>query len=155
MQSAPNLLTFSSTNGDFRFIGGFHKEKLTDDDLKYCLGGGLPVSAIILFVGYGSRSINVLHANNRLILNNGFHRVYALKRKGVTKIPAVVQKIGNPDLEFPQAILGLTKDYLLQHPRPVLVKDFFINDLTTVLKKKSTIMSVRVQWGYDQMPMAV
>lgn len=153
-QNAENLLTFSSPSVDFRFLGGFTK-KLTPDDISYCLGGGLPVEAVILFVGYGSGSINVLRANNRLILNNGFHRVYTLRKMGIKKIPVVVQNIGNPDLEMAHAILGLSKDYLLKHPRPVLVKDFFTEELTTVLRMKNTIRSVRVQWGIDQGDMAI
>lgn len=31
----------------------------------------------------------------RLVLNNGFHRVYALRRQGVTHIPVVIQRDGN------------------------------------------------------------
>lgn len=153
-QNAENLITFSSPSVDFRFLGGFAK-KLTPDDISYCLGGGLPVEAIILFVGYGSGSINVLRANNRLILNNGFHRVYTLRKMGIKKIPVVVQNIGNPDLEMAPAILGLSKEYLLKHPRPVLVKDFFEDKLTTILKMKNTVRSVRVQWGIDQGDMAI
>jgi len=153
-QNAENLMTFSSPSVDFRFLGGFTK-KLTPDDIQYCLGGGLPIEAIILFVGYGAGSVNVLRANNRLILNNGFHRVYTLRKLGIKKIPVVVQNIGNPDLEMAPAILGLTKDYLLRHPRPVLVKDFFIDELTTVLRMKNTVRSVRLQWGVDQTDMAI
>jgi len=155
LQQAQNLCTFSSPSIDFRFLGGFLKENLTDEDLKYCLDGGNPVCAMILFVGYGGGSINVLQANNRLILNNGFHRVYALRKKGINKIPVVVQKIGNPELEFPQNILGLSRAYLLNHKRPVLVKDFFEEGMTTTLRLKHAVRSVQVQWGTNQLNMAV
>jgi hypothetical protein len=70
-----------------------------------------------------------------------------LRKLGITKIPVVVQKIGNPDLEMQPQILGLTKEYLLKHERPVLVKDFFVDDLTTVLRLKNTIRTVQIQWG--------
>lgn len=153
-QLAENMYNFSSPSVDFRFLGGFPKT-LTDDDLKYCLLGGLPVGAMILFYGYGTGSINVLHANNRFILNNGFHRVYALRKQGITKIPVVVQHIGNPDLEMMPQILGLTKEYLLNHPRPVLVKDFFKDELTTILRLKNTVRSVRISWGFEQTDMAI
>ncbi len=153
-QLAESIYTFSSPSRDFRFVGGFPK-KLTEDDLKYALGGGVPVTALILFVGYGAGSINVLRANNRLILNNGFHRVYALRKQGITRIPVVVQNIGNPDLEMPPTILGLTKEYLLKHTRPVLVKDFFVDELTTTLRMKNTVRSVRIQWVFEQTDMAV
>ena len=153
-QLASNLVTYSSPSKDFRFVGGFPKQ-LTTDDLKYALSGGVPVGAIILFVGYGAGSVNVLEANNRLILNNGFHRVYALRKSGVTKIPVVLQHFRNPDLEMPADILGLSRDYLLKHQRPVLVKDFFVDELTTVLRLKKTVRSVRVQWGFEQADMAI
>lgn len=153
-QLADSVYTFSSPSRDFRFLGGFAKN-LSADDLKYALGGGLPVGALILFFGYGAGSINVLSANNRLILNNGFHRVFALRKQGITRIPVVVQNIGNADLEMPPAILGLSKEYLLKHTRPVLVKDFFTDELTTVLRMKNTVRSVRIQWGFEQTDMAV
>jgi len=155
LQQSPNMISFSSPSVDLRFLGGHLKDKITEDDLKYTPVGGLPVAVISLFVGYGGGSINVLYANNRLVLNNGFHRVYALRKKGITKIPVVIQKIGNADLEFPPAILGLTRDYLLKHTRPVLVKDFFVDELTTIFRKKNTVRSVRVQFGFEQTDMAV
>lgn len=155
LQQTPNLVSFSSSSNDFRFLGGFVKENLTKDDMAYCLGGGQPVAAILLFIGYGVGSINILHANNRLILNNGFHRVYALKKKGITRIPAVVQEIGNPELEFPDNILGLNRSYLLSHPRPVLVKDFFEEEMTTIFKLKHVVRTVQMQWGTNQFNMAV
>lgn len=150
LQVSETAFSFSSPSADFRFLGGFLKDSLKEDDLKHCLSGGLPVGAMILFIGYGAGSINVIHANNRIILNNGFHRVYALRKKGIKKIPAVVQNVGNVALEMPPAILGLSTDYLLKHPRPVLVKDFFEQQLTTILRLKNTIRSVRVQWVFDQ-----
>ena len=61
----------------------------------------------------------------------------------------------NPDLEMPADILGLSRDYLLKHQRPVLVKDFFVDELTTVLRLKKTVRSVRVQWGFEQADMAI
>jgi len=155
-QLAGNVFSLSSPSVDFRFLGGFHKKSLTEDDLEYCLDGGMPIGAMILFYGYGAGSLNVLKANNRLILNNGFHRVYALKKKGITKIPVVVQNIGNPDIEMAPTIQNLPKDYLLKHPRrPVLVKDFFVDELTTVLRLKTTLRTIRLQWVPDQTDMPV
>ena len=87
--------------------------------------------------------------------HHGFHRVYTLRKKGITKIPVVVQNIGNPNLDMPPSILGLDRSYLLGHPRPVLVKDFFNSKLTTVLKLKKTVTTVKVQWGVEKSGMAV
>ena len=148
-QKAQNSWIFSSPSVDFRFLGGYLKDHLTEDDLKFTSVGGLPTQAITLFVGYGAGSINVLRVNNRLILNNGFHRVFALRKKGILKIPVVIQNIGNPELEFPPKILNLTKNYLLTHPRPVLVKDFFNPNLTKIFKRKEMIRTVRIDLGVD------
>lgn len=135
---------FSSPSPDFRFLGGHLKSQLTEDDIQLTQVSGFPVKAITLFVGYGSSSINVIHANNRLILNNGFHRVYALRRRGITKIPVVIQEVTNPAIEFPQQMLGLSSAYLLNDPRPILVKDFFTDGLTREFRRKKMITTVQV-----------
>lgn len=143
-QINPLTWIFSSPSPDFRFLGGYLKEQITEDDLHYTQVSGFPVKTITLFVGYGGSSVNVMHANNRLVLNNGFHRVYALRRKGITRIPVVIQKIANPQLEFPREKLGLTREYLLGDPRPILVKDFFVDGLTKEFKRKKMITTVQV-----------
>jgi hypothetical protein len=47
LQLAPNVYAYWSKSTDFRFHGGFLK-KLTDENIKYCLQDGDPVSAMIL-----------------------------------------------------------------------------------------------------------
>lgn len=135
---------FSSPSPDFRFLGGHLKEQLTQEDIQLTQVGGFPVRAITLFVGYGSSSVNVIHANNRLVLSNGFHRVYALRRRGITRIPVVIQEVTNTATEFPQQMLGLPSQYLLNEPRPILVKDFFTDGLTREFNRKKMITTVQV-----------
>lgn len=150
-----NSYTFSSPSMDFRFLGGYLKEKVTEDDVKYSAVGGFPIGALILLFGYGAGTINILSAKGRLFLNNGFHRVIALRKKGVKKIPVVVQNIGNPDIEMPPQIHGLPKNYLLNHQRPILVKDFLDDDLTTTLQMKKTLRTLKIQWDVEQHDMAI
>ena len=104
----------------------------------------------MLFVGYGTGSMNAYSANGRMILLNGFHRAYALRRKGIKKIPLLVKKIGNTDLEFPDEIKKLKKDYLLKHPRPILMKDFFNDDIVRVFKMKKATTVLNVNWDSDK-----
>lgn len=141
---------FSSPSVDFRFLGGFLKEKITEDDLKLTNVGAQPVRAITVFLGYGSGSINAYQIGNRLVLNNGFHRVYTLYKKGIRKIPMVIQKIGNPAIEFPPQILGLSADYLLRFARPIVVKDFFNENLTKIFKRKKTIRMLNLGLTINQ-----
>ncbi|AFS82569.1 ParB N-terminal domain-containing protein [Candidatus Nitrosopumilus sediminis] len=143
-QTSQSSWIFSSPSPDFRYLGGHLKDQISEDDIGMTQVGGFPVKAITLFVGYGTSPINVYHANGRLILNNGFHRVYALRRRGITRIPVVVQQVSNPELEFPQQLLGLTRNYLLNNPRPILVKDFFTDGLTKTFQRKKMITTVQV-----------
>ena len=132
LEVAPDIHVFSSTNSDIRFLGAFVKE-LTVEDLGYAERGGLPAAAIIAFV-----------------VNNGFHRVYALRSLGVTEIPVVVQSVRNVQLEFPPAVAGLPKDYLLNVSRPVLIKDFFEPNFTITLNVRERIKMVTLSINKNQ-----
>ncbi len=149
LQLAANVMGFSSPSSDFRFIGGYPKQ-LSDEDIKTALGGGLPSSAILLLVGYGSPTCNVFSIGRRIIVNNGFHRMYALGALGIEYAPVVVQKVTNHELEVPDAIAGLPKDYLINNPRPVLMKDFFDSKLVRVIHKKPRMRNVQLVWNVQQ-----
>jgi hypothetical protein len=148
MQTAPNQITFTSPSLDLRFIGGVPKP-ITEDDIRVDHFGGQPARVITLLVGFGAAPINVWQAAGRLILNNGFHRTFALRSAGVRRMPVVVQRAANPDIEFPDQILGLSRAYLLQNPRPVLVKDFFDDALSIELRLKPRVKTVKVAWGNE------
>jgi hypothetical protein len=124
------------------------------DDLNAALTGGLPAAAIISFVGYGAASVNVIAAEGRVVLNNGFHRVYALRSMGVTHIPVVVQFSQNPALDFPPHVAGLPKEYLLGAGRPVLMKDFFESDfaITLRIRDRLKVITVGVNLGQHDVP---
>jgi hypothetical protein len=146
---AQNVYSFTSENTDFRFLGGFRKP-LTEEDIKASTAGGYPLAAIVLLVGLGASSMNVLAFRNRHVLNNGFHRAYALRSVGVTHIPVVVQRVSNPQLEFPPVIADLPREYLLGAERPALMKDFSSPYLTRKLKVKAQNKIVQVQWNASQ-----
>jgi len=141
---------FSTPSHDFRFLGGFLKKEITKEDVDSTKVGGFPTHAIVLFVGYGVGCMNAISVNGRVILNNGFHRAYALRKKGITKVPLLLKKIGNADLDFPNDVHGLKKDYLLKHSRPILVKDFFNDDLVRVFKRKKNTTLVNIKWNSDK-----
>lgn len=149
LEVAPNSHVFSSPNSDIRFLGAFVKH-LTKEDLEYAVTGGLPAAAVIAFIGYGGAPINVLQVGNRIFLNNGFHRVFALRSLGVEMIPVVIQPIRNVQLEFPPQVGGLPKEYLLNAPRPVLMKDFNVSEFCILLKVKERIKMVGIGIGLSQ-----
>jgi hypothetical protein len=153
LEIGPNVHVFSSPNSDIRFLGSFLKQ-LDTEDLGAAVSGGLPAAAVISFVGYGAASVNVIAGGNRVVLNNGFHRVYALRSLGVTHVPAVVQSSQNPALDFPPHVAGLPKEYLLGAPRPVLMKDFFQPEFAITLKIRSRlkVVTVGVNLGQHDVP---
>ena len=59
----------------------------------------MPANAIIVFVGYGSPQISVYRFGQRVVLGNGFHRVYR-GPKGVCEV--------GPDCGTPRSV-RLTK----------------------------------------------
>jgi len=148
LQTAQNQMLFTSRSLDLRFLGGFPKP-LTEDDVKVAHGGGQPVEVIALLIGYGASPINVFHAAGRFVLWNGFHRVVAMRSEGITHIPIVVQHVAQPEIEFPDQLLGLSRAYLLQDPRPVLVKDFFDPTLTVELRLKPRRKTVKITWAFE------
>lgn len=148
-----SMHVFSSPSFDLRFLGAFVKE-LTPEDLSFAEWGGIPAAAIISFVGYGASPVNVFYAGTRAVLNNGFHRVYALRSRGVEKIPVVVQLAHNVPMEFPPQVAGLPREYLLGYQRPVLMKDFFEADLSVVMnvQRRMRVVQIHVSAGAHDVP---
>jgi len=143
IEVAASTHVFSSPSSDLRFLGSF-KKPLTAEDLSYALQGGVPAAAIIFFVGYGASPVNAYHFGSRVVLQNGFHRVYALRSMGVAEIPVVVHTVRNPTLELPPVIVQLPREYLLNAPRPVLLRDFFNDDFTLTLRVRERIRVVGI-----------
>jgi len=149
LEVANNTHMFSSPNTDLRFLGAFFK-KLRPEDLQFAELGGIPAAAIITFIGYGGAPVNVFRWENRLVLNNGFHRLFALRSLGVTSVPVVVQHVQNIQLEFPSIVGGLPREYLLGVARPVLMKDFFEDGFCVTLNAKRRVRGISVQAAVGQ-----
>lgn len=149
----PQTHSFSSRNSDVRFLGSFIHE-VANADLANAEVGGVPTAAIIAFVGYGAPMVNALQVGPRIILNNGFHRVVALRRLGVERIPIVVQQVTNPHLEVPPALGGLPKEYFINDPRPPVVKDFFTTSFTLDLnvRERVKLVNLAIQIGDQEVP---
>jgi hypothetical protein len=147
-RTAHNAFTFSSENPSLRFLDACEHPYAPDLKAGYH-PGGQPVHAVTMLVGYGISTINVFRVGKRIILNNGFHRLYALRSLGVGSAPAVVQHITHPELELPQVIADLPRDYLISAPRPALMKDFFNPVLNCEIHQRNFIKALQVGWGIE------
>lgn len=143
LEEQPNVHMFSSPSADLRFLNSAARDT-APEDLTLAESGGLPRSTVLSFVGYGCASINAYRVGRRLLLNNGFHRVYALRSRGVRRIPVVVQEINDPHRELPPVVMGMPTSYLIHDRRPVLVKDFFEPGFTVSLRARKRIRAIKV-----------
>lgn len=149
LQNAPNTFTIISPSNDLRFLEG---SIVQPDAAPGLPSSGRPVARIVLNVGFGSNYLNAIHVNNRLVLNNGSHRAYALRSLGITHAPCLVQRVTRPE-ELPLIASGdlaqQPQNYLAV-PRPPMLKDYFDARLRLVLPVPSKNRMVRVQFGAEQ-----
>jgi hypothetical protein len=112
--------------------------------------GGQAVRVIVLTLGFGFATANVYRVGQRVILNNGFHRLYTLRSLGITHAPVVVQQVTHPEVELPPVIGELPREHVVQNTRPGLMKDFFEDRLTCLVTQRGFIKAIQVGWGANE-----
>ena len=146
---APNVWSFSSPSSDLRLLDLNMIDPSTINGLE---PGGAAIALVAATLGYGSNYLNALRVGNRLILNNGTHRAFALRDMGLTHAPCLIQNTtrreeldlaGVPDLEE-------RADLFLTHPRPPLLKDYFDAKLRMLLNVPRTQRQLRVAVQVEQ-----
>lgn len=152
MQTGPNSYAFISPSNDFRVLG---HHLLAPEQVTGAGFGGTPTAWVCLAVGYGSNFLNVLEIEGRLILNNGSHRAYALRKSGVSAAPCVIQTIGTRDeLDLAgSADLKQNPDRYLKAVRPPMLRDYFDPALTRVVSVQRKNRLVKVSFGFEQSDM--
>lgn len=124
LQSEDGTYSFSSTSNDLRFLDVVNLDAGCIRDFE---PSGCASSAVVIFVGFSDNLISAVHANNRVILTNGTHRVYALRALGITHVPCVVTHASREE-EYEFILPGEVKadrDPYLKAPRPPVFKDYF------------------------------
>jgi hypothetical protein len=112
-----------------------------------------PVAGVVgLVVGFGSGYLNVISCEGRLVLNNGYHRAYALREHGLTHVPAVVQQVSRADEVTAAGGAAFRRDpeYYLRSPRPPVLKDYFDPELRRVVRLVPTTRHVRVRFTIEE-----
>lgn len=135
---------FISPSNDLRSLG--HKRLKAENIVDSSISGGL-VALIGQSVGFGSNLLNAFYVENRLILNNGSHRAYALRDMGVTHVPCIVRHVSTRDeLDVVGASAILRRpDHFLKKPRPSMLKDYFNPKLRKVLPVHKRLKQVTVR----------
>lgn len=151
---AGNQFVFYSPSTDFRFLDAalLQPRQITGYSSEGPLSG-----VVALMVGYGSNFLNVVQAEGRLILNNGSHRAYALRSRGITHAPCVLQQISRrEELEFVgNQDLQSKPDLYLKGRRPPLLKDYFDPALRSVLLVPRRSRQVKITFGLEVMDVPI
>ena len=79
-----------------------------------------------LCVGFSVNLVNAILFRDRLVLNNGHHRVHALRQRGVTHVPCLMQVCGTKDEMYEASSDNIRShaDLYFDSPRPPLLRDF-------------------------------
>lgn len=112
-----------------------------------------PVAGVVgLVVGFGSGYLNVVSCEGRLVLNNGYHRAYALRELGASHAPAVVQEVRRADEVGAAGGTAFRRnpDYYVRSPRPPVLKDYFDPELRKVVRLVPTARHVRVRFTIEE-----
>lgn len=134
---------FVSPSSDLRFLGTM---SMKGDNVRDYPPPGTLVGVVGLAVGFGSNFLNAFYAENRLILNNGSHRAYALRSLGVTHVPCIVQHVssrGQLDV-VGSSLVRRNPERYLEHPRPSMLVDYFDRRLHLVFPAQRRLHQVTV-----------
>ncbi len=143
-----NKFVFMSPSNDLRFLGTM---RLQASNIKDYAPPGNLVGVVGIAVGFGSNFLNAVCAENRIILNNGSHRAYALRDMGFTHVPCIVQHVASREQLDVVACTDIREapDFYLKHPRPSMLKDYFNPKLRKVMPVRRRLHQVTVQFEVD------
>lgn len=114
------------------------------------LGVDGPVAALLgLPVGFGSNFMSAVGSAGRLVLQNGYHRAYALRRAGFTHAPCIIEEVTRKDELKVGGDEEVNSDpeFYFAAPRPPLLKDFFDDRFAELLlvKRIDTVVEVEIK----------
>jgi hypothetical protein len=137
--------TFTSESTDLRFLEAalLQARQVAGHDSYGPVGG-----VVGLFVGFGSNLLNVVQADRRMVLHNGYHRACALRALGITHAPCLVQTVTRR-AELAVAATEKVNDdaaFYFKAARPPLLKDFFDPRLARVMPVRRTRKVVEISF---------
>ena len=149
LRSRSDVFVFVSPSNDMRFLDSV---VLQPGQIAGYPPSGAVSGVVGLVVGFGSNFLNVIHVENRLILNNGSHRAFALRDMGITHAPCIIQHV--PSREDFKVVAGSElkrdPDLYLTNPRPPVFKDYFDPKVRKVVAVVRKLRQVRVRFEVEE-----
>lgn len=112
------------------------------------LGADGPVAALLgLPVGFGSNFMSAVASGKRIVLQNGYHRAYALRRVGITHAPCIIEDVTRKDelRVGGDDEVNADPEFYFAQPRPPMLKDFFDPRFAKTLPVKAIDTIVEVE----------
>jgi hypothetical protein len=141
--------TFVSRSSDLRTLGVM---SMKPHNIRGIPPPGDVVGVVGMAVGFGSNFLSAIHVENRLLLHNGSHRAYALRKIGLKRVPCIVQHVSSRDeLELvASSEVRRHPDRYLKDPRPSMLADYFNPGLHTVMQVRSRLRQITVRVEVDE-----
>ncbi len=106
-----------------------------------------PVSAYVgLPVGFGSNFFTGIAYGDRVLLHNGYHRAYAMRARGITHAPCIIQTVTRREEIEVAAKRDVADDpaFYFASMRPPLLKDFFDPRISALFEVHRTKKMIEV-----------
>lgn len=135
---------FCSESSDLRF----HEPALfRPDQIRDHKTSG-PISGIVgVVIGFGSNFLNVIRDDNRLVLQNGYHRACALRELGITHAPCIIETVTRLDELNVAAHRDVVRNpaFYFKAARPPLLKDFFDSKIRKTVRTRKILRMIEIE----------
>lgn len=137
----PTILPTPNTRVQFNESGvtyssrdtGLHIEGITDGK----------TGELRLFPRSNANLLLVRRFNGKLGLGNGHHRAFALRRRGVVMVPAIIMDVASPaDFYLPNAM----RPDVVEGKHPPTIDDFLDDELCVTARVQALMKIARVSW---------
>ncbi len=141
---AANRYQFTSPSSDFRQHDPL---LLRGADIAHVKFPGPAAALLGISVGFGSNFMSGIRSGDRVLLQNGYHRAYALRRAGFAHAWCVVEQVTRKDELRLTATSQVSDDpeFYFAAKRPPILRDYFDPRIAKRLKAKCMDCIVEVE----------
>ena len=141
---AANRYQFTSPSSDFR---EHNPTLLRAADIAHLDLPGAAVALLGISVGFGSNLMSGIRSGTRVLLQNGYHRAYALRSAGLTHAWCVIETVTRKDELRLTATEGVLSDpeFYFAAKRPPILRDYFNPQIAKELTAKRMECQVELE----------